>query len=56
MKTYKITYKLFGEYHEDTATWDVQNGIAVVQAASQNEAISKIQETIGLYVMECVQQ
>lgn len=56
MNTYLVTYKLFGEYNSVTNTWDAQNGTAVVQANSSKEAISKVQETIGLYVMEYVQK
>jgi hypothetical protein len=56
MKTYRITYKLFGEWHEDTKSWDVQDGTAIIQAFSEDEATAKAQETIGLYVLECVQK
>lgn len=54
METYEITYKLFGEYAEQPETWEVQDGAIILQAASEKDAIAKAQETIGLYVMECV--
>lgn len=53
MNTYSITYKLFGEWHEDTQEWDVEDGVMSVQATSEREATVKAQETIGLYVLTC---
>jgi len=47
---------LFGEWNEDTEEWSMQNGTAIMEAASYKEAVNKAQETIGLYVIECVEQ
>lgn len=57
MNTYNISYKLFPYPMEQDANGEivgVKEGTKEVEAISEREAIAKAQETIGLYVMECV--
>lgn len=51
MMTYIVSYKLFAE-----GSIIPKDGEMEVQANSEQEAIAKAQETIGLYVMECVEK
>ena len=55
MSIYCITYKLF-EFDDNFFPIAVEDGEGEVEASSEQEAIAEAQQTIGLYVMECVKK